>query len=73
MEKRCVFRVEVEGRLLRLEISDDPKFNGFYGYRVLHKRKVLARGIVATINSAVQVALEIAFGCKISIEWREKL
>lgn len=73
MEKKCVFRVEVEGRLLRVEISDDPKFLGFYSYKVLHKRKVLARGLVATINSAVQVALEIAFGCRVSIEWEERL
>ena len=73
MTSKCVFRVEVKGRLWRLVIEEGPEFSGLYGYRVMNRRRVLAKGITAEIESAVKYTLEMALECPVSIKWRAKL
>ena len=73
MERRCVFRIEVEGSLFRVIECPITPNESKYEYRIMHMRRVLfkCRGVDA--RYAIESACRIALGCDISIDWRAKL
>ena len=69
MKNQCVFRIEVEGYLWRVEREGSMMGHGPAVYRVTHRRKVHARIIGNDARAAIEMACRFALGCGVSINW----
>ena len=73
MKKECVFRIEVEGWLWRVEVdpficSDAPRV-----YRIMHRRRCYARFTDINAQDAIKLCMQFAFGCRVEIKWGTQL
>lgn len=69
MKRECVFKIEVEGWLWRVEregllMSDEPST-----YWVMHRRRVYAKVKGVDARAAIETACRSALGCPVSISW----
>lgn len=69
MKNDCVFRIEVEGYLWRVEREGSERVDGPKVYRVTHRRKVYARMTSNDARAAIEMACRFALGCSVSIKW----
>lgn len=69
MNRRCVFRIEVEGSLWRvIECPITPNGSKFE-YRIMHKRRLLFKYKGVNARLAIEQCLLFAFGCDVDINW----
>ena len=69
MKNQCVFRIEVEGYLWRVEREGSMMGHGPAVYRVTHRRRVYARVTSDNARAAIELACRFALGCSVSIKW----
>ena len=69
MKSECVFRIEVEGWLWRVEREGSLLAKGPCVYRVTHRRRVYARVTSDNARAAIELACRFALGCSVSIKW----
>lgn len=73
MKKRCVFRIEFEGSLWRVEEERHPHVQGFYCYTIKHSRRVVTRVDGWNAMAAIETACRLAFGVNVDISWGKVL
>ena len=69
MKRECVFRIEVEGELWRVEASPIIMSNEQRVYRIMHRRKRYASFPDDNAQDAIKMCMQFALGCRVSIEW----
>lgn len=69
MERECVFRVEVEGRIFR--VVKYPKKNryGAHLFKIEHNRRVISKEYRMCELLMIEECLRYAFRCDVNIRW----
>lgn len=69
MKRECVFRIEVEGHLWRVEAEPFIMGHEPRTYRIMHRRRCYAKIYSFNAQLAIEQCMAFAFGCGVDIHW----
>lgn len=69
MKRECVFRIEVEGWLWRVEASPFIMTGEPRTYRIMHRRRCYGKLTGYDAQKAIVQCIESALGCRVDVKW----